>query len=553
MMELVLGNLINNAVKFTPQHGRIAVSLRKGNEAWFRIRDNGVGIPPDQLERIFRRFYQVESPLRRRHEGLGLGLSIAQELLRLQNGRIWARSSGSDGSEFIVALPRLNNSSLPLPLSAPLFYPPNVRVFPILDERQLSTDPFSVYRIGMNKKSISLALFVLLAALFSVSGLRAQSEEIVVLSIDGAVNQTLFTYLERGVREAVLDDAHAVLVTMDTPGGEGNAMLEIVRLFQNSPVPVLVYVGPDGAQAASAGSVITAAAHAAGMAPNTVIGAASPINGDGSDINETLYRKLVEDLKATMRSLTERRGPEAVALAEGMIEDARAVSASEALAVGFIDAVAETPEEFLDAVDGLVVEVDGEEMTLETAERPLLPITMRFIEQFLYFIATPTVISILMAIAVPAILSEISNPGGWVAGFIGVVALALGLYGLGQLPVNWLGLVLVGVAFVLFILEVTSEQRRPGNHRRDHPACRSAGSLQLARNAGVCPPFAPSGDFRDPVSFPFSFSSLSQWLSAHSGRSRTAARKGWSGKSAPYRAVSLAMPRQFRRQCPDHG
>jgi len=322
----------------------------------------------------------------------------------------------------------------------------------------------------MNLRKLWLVLILLATVLFLAQSLSAQSDDIAVLEIDGAINQTLFTYLERGLEEARRADAAAVLVTMDTPGGETNAMLEIVRLFQNSPLPVIVHVGPDGAQAASAGSVITAAAHAAGMASNTVIGAASPINGDGSDIGETLYRKLVEDLKATMRSLTERRGADAVALGEQMIEDARAVSASEALAVGFIDAIADTPEELLTMLDGLEVEVEGEMVALETANKPLTSIPMRFIEQFLYFIATPTVISILMAIAVPAILSEISNPGGWVAGFIGVVALALGLYGLGQLPVNWLGLVLVGIAFVLFILEVTSA---------NHGALAVTGSITL--------------------------------------------------------------------------
>jgi signal transduction histidine kinase len=105
MMEVILGNLINNAVKFTPQHGSIAITVEnRGSEIWFRIQDNGVGIPPDQLDRIFGRFYQVQSSLRRSHEGLGLGLAIARELIGLHDGRVWADSSGSEGSEFIVAL-----------------------------------------------------------------------------------------------------------------------------------------------------------------------------------------------------------------------------------------------------------------------------------------------------------------------------------------------------------------------------------------------------------------------------------------------------------------
>ena len=105
MMEVIIGNLLNNAVKFTPKGGQIQVKVeRHGREAWFRIKDSGIGVPEDQLERIFKRFYQVESPLRRQHEGMGLGLSIAKELVELHNGRIWAESSNQNGSEFIIAL-----------------------------------------------------------------------------------------------------------------------------------------------------------------------------------------------------------------------------------------------------------------------------------------------------------------------------------------------------------------------------------------------------------------------------------------------------------------
>jgi signal transduction histidine kinase len=105
MMEVIIGNLLNNAVKFTPKGGQIEVKVqRQGREAWFRIKDSGIGVPEDQLERIFKRFYQVESPLRRQHEGMGLGLSIAKELVELHDGRIWAESSNQHGSEFIIAL-----------------------------------------------------------------------------------------------------------------------------------------------------------------------------------------------------------------------------------------------------------------------------------------------------------------------------------------------------------------------------------------------------------------------------------------------------------------
>lgn len=302
---------------------------------------------------------------------------------------------------------------------------------------------------------IYLICFILVALLLGQAQIaRAQSSNVAVLEIDGVVTPVMLAYFERGLAKAVDDGADAVLIILDTPGGAVDTMLEIVQLFRASEIPILVYIGPRGAQAASAGSIITAASHAAGMAPETVIGAASPINSDGSDINETAYRKAVEDLKATMRGLTERRGSEAVALGEAMIEEARAVSSQEALDAGFIDAIADSPEAFLRALDGRSVIVNGEEVVLKTAVSTQTAIPLSFIENILIALTNPVVVSILMAIGVQAIIIEISSPGGWVAGFLGVLFLGLGLFGLGQLPVNWLGMGLILVAFVLLGMEV---------------------------------------------------------------------------------------------------
>lgn len=301
-------------------------------------------------------------------------------------------------------------------------------------------------------------LYLVLAALIlgQVALVRAQSGNVMVLEFDGPVTPIMHTYFERGLAEAATAEADAILIILDTPGGALDTTIQIVQLFRASEIPIIVYIGPRGAQAASAGSIITAAAHAAGMAPETVIGAASPINSDGSDINETAYRKAVEDLKATMRGLAERRGPEAVALGEAMIEDARAVSSQEALNAGFIDAVAATPEDLLAELNGRTVIINGEELVLNTAASTQFPIPLTFIENLLLALTNPIVVSILMAIGVQAIIIEISNPGGWVAGFIGVLFLGIGLYGLGQLPVNWLGMGLILVAFVLLALETTT-------------------------------------------------------------------------------------------------
>jgi membrane-bound serine protease (ClpP class) len=282
---------------------------------------------------------------------------------------------------------------------------------------------------------------------------QAQNSEIFALEIEGTVTPIMQSYFERGIAAAEASDAAAVLITMDTPGGAVITMLEIVELFRNAKVPIIIYIGPDGAQAASAGSVITAAAHASGMAQGTIIGAASPINSDGSDIEDTAYRKAVEDLKATMRSLTEDRGETAVSLAEAMIEEARAVTAQEALDAGFIDVIAVDTDALLAALDGKEVVVNNEVRVLKTANATITPIPLNFIEQLLFILANPVIIGVLLAIGTQALIFEITNPGGWAAGVIGVILIALALIGAGQLPINYFGFGLIIIAFGLFIGE----------------------------------------------------------------------------------------------------
>ena len=304
------------------------------------------------------------------------------------------------------------------------------------------------------RKLISV-LFVLWLATAVVHLARAQTDgDVLLLQVEGPVTPAMAEYFARGIRTAEEEGATAVVIQLDTPGGAIDTTQEIVQTFRAATVPVVVYVAPRGAQAASAGSIITIAAHAAGMAPETVIGAASPVGQDGAELDATLFRKVTEDMKAQVRSLAARRGPEAVALAEAMIGDARAVHAEEALDAGLIDAIASDVPDLLRQLDGRTVIVNDQSITLHTAEEGTRPFAMNIVEAILHALSNPVLVSILLAIGVQAILIEISHPGGWVAGFVGVVFLALALYGLGQLPANWFGLGLILVAFVLFLLEV---------------------------------------------------------------------------------------------------
>jgi membrane-bound serine protease (ClpP class) len=294
---------------------------------------------------------------------------------------------------------------------------------------------------------------MLLTNVLHQTGLAQADKQVFVLTLKGPLTPAMLGYLERGLTSAEEGRAEALVVQLDTPGGSIDLMNRMVQAIRASSVPVVVYVSPRGAIAGSAGTVITLAGHVAAMAPDTAIGAASPVGGQGEDLGETIAVKEKEILKATVRSLAESRGDAAIALAEATIEDATAASASEALEVGLIDIIANDMDDLLEQMDGRQVDAQGLKV-LDSIGAQVVQIEQRFIEEFLQVLTNPNIVFLLITIGVQALLIEISSPGGWIAGFIGVVCLALGTYGLGILPVNWFGLAFIATAFVLFILEV---------------------------------------------------------------------------------------------------
>jgi len=304
------------------------------------------------------------------------------------------------------------------------------------------------------KRSLFLLLILLLVP-FLVVDVSAQAEnEVVLLTATGPVTPAMAEYLDRGLARAMRDDAELVVFRLDTPGGQVDLMMRMVQAMRASTVPVVVYVAPRGAMAGSAGTVLTLAGHAAAMAPETAIGAASPVGSQGEDLTETIETKQKEILRATVRSLAARRGPEAIALAEATIEEAKAASAEEAHAVGLIDFIADDVEDLLEQLDGFQVDLADVSYSLQTSGAPIVEIEQSFIEQFLQTLTNPNIVFLLITIGVQAVLIELSSPGGWVAGFIGVACLALGAYGIGVLPVNWFGIIFILTAFVLFLLEI---------------------------------------------------------------------------------------------------
>lgn len=317
----------------------------------------------------------------------------------------------------------------------------------------------------MNKKALHFLNLCLLFALLlptlilnahpvAASDPHKGQNEAIIMTASGPLTPAMLQYLTRGVTYAEQQGASLVIFQLNTPGGDIELLTRMVTVIRESNVPVVVFIAPRGAMAGSAGTVITLAGHAAAMAPETAIGAASPVGAQGEDIGQTMEAKTKEILKATVRSLAERRSPEAIALAQDTIENARAVSSTEALKVGLIDIIAGDTGDLLGQLDGFKVFTVNGEITLSTKGIVEVPFNPSLIEQLLQTLTNPNIVFILLSIGVQAILIELSSPGGWVAGFIGVVCLALATYGLGILPVNWFGILFLVLSFVLFLLDI---------------------------------------------------------------------------------------------------
>ena len=276
----------------------------------------------------------------------------------------------------------------------------------------------------------------------------------VVLRLDGPLNPIWQFYIERGLGYAQAQKAGLVILELNTPGGSIDLMNKLVQQIRSSPIPIVVYVSPNGAMAGSAGTMLTLAGHADAMAPETAIGAASPVGSQGEDIGVTMEAKVKEILKATARSLAEHRGPKAIQLAEDMIDKARAVSSTEALAAGLIDVQAKDVPDLIGQLDGRTVYINNQPVVLHTATTVPVELPMQAVERFLQILVDPNLVFVLLAVGVQALLIELSNPGAWIPGFIAAVCLTLAVYGMGILPVNWFGIIFVVLAFVLFILDL---------------------------------------------------------------------------------------------------
>jgi membrane-bound serine protease (ClpP class) len=300
----------------------------------------------------------------------------------------------------------------------------------------------------------SLVFFVFFFVTFLCPARGLSNErEVMIIELQGPISSGAATNLTRGIKEAEDRGASLVIVQLDTPGGLVVSMKTMVKTIMNSSVPVVVFVSPKGAGAASAGVLVTISAHIAAMAPGTNIGAAHPVSGDGQEIGETMEEKVVNDMASYGRGIAKEKGRNAEWV-EKAIRESVSITADEAVDKNVVDLVAADIDELLEIIDGREVSVKSGTIRLDTKNLKRVYYEPRTIDEILMLISDPTIMAILFSIGLLGLGFEITHPGAIFPGVIGAISLILAFYSMQTLPVDYAGLLLIGLAIVLFLAEI---------------------------------------------------------------------------------------------------
>lgn len=303
----------------------------------------------------------------------------------------------------------------------------------------------------MKPSMCTLTLCALTLSLFLPFVAMGQSVD--VITLDATINPATAEYIHHSIVAARDDGAECLIIRFNTPGGLLKSTREIVSDLLTAKVPVVVYVAPAGAQAASAGAFITLAAHIAAMTPGTNIGAAHPVGMQGGEKDSIMNEKATNDAAAFIRTISEKRHRN-VRWAEDAVRKSISITETEALRDSVIDIVAPSVEALLDSIDGRTVNVDGEDRKLNTKDARIVEKEMGWNLRILDILSDPNIAYIFFMLGIYGLLFELYNPGAILPGVVGVIAIILAFYSLHTLPVNYAGLALIVVGIILFILEL---------------------------------------------------------------------------------------------------
>lgn len=332
-------------------------------------------------------------------------------------------------------------------------------------------------------------IYLLLIPLFFFTMCRAQQNEIYLIKINAEINPSSERVFENAIEEAGMHNASALIIQLDTPGGAGDSMMKIIQSITVSPVPVIIYVAPQGAMAASAGTFISMGSHLVAMAPGTSIGACEPIIGydpTSGSIQEApdKYKKFYAGV---MRSLAESHGRNAK-VAETFVTENLTLTAEEALAEGMIDLIASDVEELLETAHGMQTRGDvmGEFVILQLENATIVEIEMGLTERILAVITNPNIAYLLMMVGIYGIIFGFLSPGWHVPESIGAICLLLAIVAFGYINLNIGGIILILAAFVFFIIEAVTPTF--GLYTIAGAACIIFGSLMLFGSGMITEP-----------------------------------------------------------------
>jgi len=297
-------------------------------------------------------------------------------------------------------------------------------------------------------------LFIIIVLLFfpllCPDNCLAGNNEIYIIKASGAISPGMADFIKQGISKASDDNVSCIIITLDTPGGLAESMRGIVMDILASKIPVVVYVFPSGARAASAGVMITMAADIAAMAPGTNIGAAHPVGAGGQKIDKTMSEKIVNDMVAHTKSVAGKRGRN-IKWVEKAIRESVSVTETEALKKNIIDLIAPDIDDLIRQINGRKVKGKGV-LNLDNPEKTILKETVR--TKILKIISDPNIAYILMMIGLAGIYFELSHPGAVFPGVIGAIALVLAFFSFQTLPINYAGILLIILALIFFIMEM---------------------------------------------------------------------------------------------------